>query len=443
MKLSKKTSIIFIFIIFSVENLFFISSSFGMRTEVTSSMTPVGSGARASGIGSAFIAVANDATAASWNPAGLSLLDKPEFSMVISNFHTKEKIEFKNNPEGNSVHKINDLDVNYLSLVYPFIAFNNKVTISLSYQNLYSFNRNWNFALEDQGESSTLKNSYEYNQSGNLSAIGLSCSLALMNKPNSKIFMGLTFNIWDNHYPYNYWRQNYVKFSVYELQDGRSTSDFLIRKHDFSFSAYNMNIGLLWKKKIFSLGFVLKTHVDADIEQNITKYRPSKSPSYEKRIEEMRLPGVVGAGFSYKLNESFLLSADIYLRDWSEYFYKNNDGIKFNPVSGELFHTSPLNSTIHFRTGMEYVFASKPYFYPVRFGLFYDPSPAVNNQDDYYGFSGGIGFVYNNVFAFDIAYTVRYGKDVGQDMLSSRRFSQDVTEQYLYMSVIWYYNFFK
>ena len=51
----------------------------------TSSMllgAPVGAGARAMGMGGAFIAVADDATAASWNPAGLALLDRPQASFA-------------------------------------------------------------------------------------------------------------------------------------------------------------------------------------------------------------------------------------------------------------------------------------------------------------------------------------------------------------------------
>src|SRR5438477_7018998 len=41
-----------------------------------------GSGARALGMGGAFLARADDATAASWNPAGLSYLRLPELSAV-------------------------------------------------------------------------------------------------------------------------------------------------------------------------------------------------------------------------------------------------------------------------------------------------------------------------------------------------------------------------
>jgi long-subunit fatty acid transport protein len=41
-----------------------------------------GSGARALGMGGAFVAVADDGTAASWNPAGLAVLERPEGSAV-------------------------------------------------------------------------------------------------------------------------------------------------------------------------------------------------------------------------------------------------------------------------------------------------------------------------------------------------------------------------
>ena len=48
------------------------------------SPNPVGAGARALGMGGAFIGVADDATAASWNPGGLIQLETPEVSAVVS-----------------------------------------------------------------------------------------------------------------------------------------------------------------------------------------------------------------------------------------------------------------------------------------------------------------------------------------------------------------------
>ena len=52
--------------------------------QITSSPNVVGSGARALGMGGAFIAIADDATAASWNPGGLTQLERPEMSLVYN-----------------------------------------------------------------------------------------------------------------------------------------------------------------------------------------------------------------------------------------------------------------------------------------------------------------------------------------------------------------------
>ena len=52
------------------------------QAQVGLSLNRAGSGARAAGMGDAFIAVSDDGTAASWNPAGLAQLRQPEFSFV-------------------------------------------------------------------------------------------------------------------------------------------------------------------------------------------------------------------------------------------------------------------------------------------------------------------------------------------------------------------------
>lgn len=56
----------------------------------------MGVGARALGMGSAFTAVADDSTAAFWNPAGLGLLEKPEASFMHANLTLDRSYNFFN-----------------------------------------------------------------------------------------------------------------------------------------------------------------------------------------------------------------------------------------------------------------------------------------------------------------------------------------------------------
>jgi hypothetical protein len=91
--------------------------------EISSSPNPVGSGARALGMGGAFIGVADDATAASWNPAGLIQLETPEMSFVGAYNHRSEDTTYVAFPEASGPQSVTTWDVNYLSAAYPFAAF--------------------------------------------------------------------------------------------------------------------------------------------------------------------------------------------------------------------------------------------------------------------------------------------------------------------------------
>jgi len=90
------------------------------RIQIPFSYNPVGSGARALGMGGAFIAIADDATAASWNPGGLIQLETPEISIVGTYFDRTENNSFKN--EDDDQQTVNDANINYLSAAHPFTA---------------------------------------------------------------------------------------------------------------------------------------------------------------------------------------------------------------------------------------------------------------------------------------------------------------------------------
>ena len=119
--------------------------------DVTSSPNPVGSGARALGMGGAFIAVADDATAASWNPGGLTQLERPEISVVGEGLYRSENNHFANHSEASGAQSVSNAGLNYLSVAYPFTLLNHNMIVSLNYQHLYDFSREWDFTLKLRG----------------------------------------------------------------------------------------------------------------------------------------------------------------------------------------------------------------------------------------------------------------------------------------------------
>ncbi|MBP7637120.1 MAG: hypothetical protein KBA18_04530 [Kiritimatiellae bacterium] len=106
---------------------------------IYSAPLPSGSGARALGLSGAFTAIADDATAASWNPAGLTQLERPEFSFVY-----RLKREQNRHWSGNEDYRVGDDDfygnaLNYLSAVMPFRIWERNAVFSLNFQEVFDF----------------------------------------------------------------------------------------------------------------------------------------------------------------------------------------------------------------------------------------------------------------------------------------------------------------
>ncbi|MBN2783680.1 MAG: outer membrane protein transport protein [Pontiellaceae bacterium] len=100
---------------------------------------PVGSGARALGQAGAFTAVADDATAASWNPAGLVQLESPEISAVYR-FSAREDLhDSRTDHLATGEDRYFSRELNYLSGVYPFIIGERNAVFSFNYQEAYDF----------------------------------------------------------------------------------------------------------------------------------------------------------------------------------------------------------------------------------------------------------------------------------------------------------------
>jgi len=412
---------------------------FGAEPEIPCSFDPVGSGARAMGMGGAFIAVADDATAASWNSGGLIHLKFPEISLVLSGIDRREDISFGTDPDAGGSHSISEENINYLSATYPFSLFRRNMVVSLSYQHLYDFNRDWSFSLNRPELSS--QDNWEYQQSGKLSALGLSYCIQVI----PKLAAGFTLNLWDDDLADNHWEQDY------SLKRTGNPGYDLFQKETYSFKGINANIGILWRINYkLTLGAVLKTPFKADIEHNLQQNGVyhlenqddiTESPLNKVWNEALEMPMSYGIGISYKFTDKFILSGDIYRTEWDDFVLRDEKGNEKSPVTGLPMNQSDISPTHQVRIGAEYLVMSDKgkYIFPIRAGIFYDPAPAEKNPDDFYGFSIGAGINKAKAFSLDIAYQYRFGNDAGESMLKSQHFSQDVHEHKVYVSLILYF----
>ena len=442
--MANKTSVFLLGLVFVLSGTMLNLSHAQMlqRLEIPSSPNPVGSGARALGMGGAFIAVADDATAASWNPGGLIQLETPEVSIVGASFYRIEDNEFGTNPEASGDQSVCEVDVNYFSIAYPFTVFEKNMIVSLNYQYLYDFTRDWEYPLLQGTANLALNRNIHYEQDGGLSAIGLAYCIQVL----PKLSFGFTLNLWEDWLGDNGWEQINKEIGTgFHIPTATAFTFDSFSRDCYSFSGFNANIGILWNiTGKLTMGAVFKTPFTADLEHeslftySIRSAVPALNSDYSggfTKDEELDMPMSYGIGFAYRFSDELTVAADVYRTEWQDFILTDSEGNETSPISGAKKNESDIDPTHQVRIGAEYLFIGKKYVVPLRGGVFYDPAPAEGNPDNYFGLSLGSGIAVGR-FIFDIAYQFRFGNDVGESILEHMEFSQDIYEHTVYLSLI-------
>ncbi len=421
--------------------------------EIPSSPNPVGSGARALGLGGAFIAIANDATAASWNPGGLIQLDYPEVSFVYNAFHRIEDNDLGVSPVSSGDQTVSKIGINYFSAAYPFNFKGYNMIFSLNYQHLYDFNRKWNFPLISDSQGLSINHDIDYKQEGSLSALGLAYCVRV----NAYFSVGLTLNIWEDWLGKNEWEAERYQYG--SNMEEENLYEFRSQSFDrYSFSGINANFGFMWNiNEKISIGCVFKMPFEADLRHErrfkiISELTPEDDftePVAYIENETMDMPMSYGIGLTYKFFEELRVAFDIYRTEWDDFVLTNFEGQQTSPFTGLSVGESDISPTCQVRMGAEYLYKNdSKYVFPIRGGVFYDPAPAKGSPDDIFGLSIGGGIVMEETekklfgvtgFSLDIAYQYRFGNNVGDSTLKKWGFSQDLDEHTVYSSVIIYF----
>ncbi|MFC1495617.1 OmpP1/FadL family transporter, partial [Thermodesulfobacteriota bacterium] len=485
-------NLITLVVLFNIGNVF---AQLAQEVDVSGSPNPVGSGARALGMGGAFISVADDATAASWNPGGLIQLELPEASIVISGEKLTEERAFRNNPGASGEYDVTLYDLNYFSLAYPFAWRERNFIVSLNYQTLYNFNKTHNYNYQFRHTStSQIETSLKiidrmtehsgprytsHDTDGYLKAI--SPAFAVQITPY--ISMGFTINYFHPSLDSEWNTSRIDRFSGERTEtitvsdipplppnpvitettysSDLSTEYFDEYKFESSINPFDIfskevsyNIGFLWEKNKFKLGVVYKAPFKAKVKYkemfgysmydvNIddpTDLVASEIPLtlISDETQEMHMPASYGLGVAYRFSDFFLMALDIYRTDWQDFLLRQASGREISLITGQEISKSSTEPTHQIRIGAERWFKMQNKYIHLRSGFFIDPEPTKGDPDKFYGFSigGGISTV---KYSFDIAYQFRWGRDVRMVRLANEEIYQDVNQHTIYTSLIYYF----
>jgi long-subunit fatty acid transport protein len=386
----------------------------------------VGSGARALGMGGAFLARPDDATAASWNPAGLSYLRATEVSVVgaYTEQHSVTAL--------NTINRVEDTEgsaPDFLSVSVPVSIGSASGSVQLSYQRVvpYSFTRTTDEV--GQVESGENQRKFVVDTSGGFDVVALSTGFKL----GPDVRVGVSLNRWFNGFTQHRERQLTRRPSV---QDG-----------DFSISGWSANVGLILHPfESVNLGVVAKTSTDASV--HLTRSRadvivlPGQPEvvtrnAYSSDDVRLKLPGAVGFGASWRPTNRLTLSGDYTLTFWSGSHIQN---YFFLPATAEdaavppppvFFEEIPFpdvlgnaqSDTKELRLGVEYVLIAGRVKLPLRAGYVREKQYLLLSDGTVpilEGVTGGAGIVLGDVL-LDAAYVYQWGGYGTDEVRSTQR----------------------
>ena len=328
-----------------------------------------GNGARAAGLGYAFTGIADDASAISWNPAGLTQLYGMEASLVGRfGFGSGEVTGFQDlGIDSWDLDLSSNFQLNFASFVVPFNVGNLNVVGGIAYRRMYDF------SSEVTQTISALGMDFEqYDKiSGGINAIAPSIGVQI----NEMFSVGFTVNILTGG----------EEFEGDEKTDGVIDAGTEYNfEQDFSGTA--IDIGVLVKPSDqFSIGATLNLPHTRTVEQKFDNFDPDPF--------DVEAPLFYNIGAAFRATDQLLFAFD--------YHGRPVDGVEVkDPFTGEM--ETPLEdydfSSIHF--GLEYLAGSGSSIIPLRLGFYTEPTFRLDQNEDQIVanvFTVGAGLLLGNV----------------------------------------------
>jgi len=372
-----------------------------------------GAGARAMGLGGAFIAVADDATAVSFNPAGLAQLLQPEVSFVGRGLQRRAGYEdFETSGHrrdlavSDSLSSSNRFDPLFVSATLPIRLAGRNLVFQASIQRVFALGEHDNRALTETpvatgtGLASRLQQSIS--QSGQVDLY----SIAMAYEVSQRLLLGVGYNQWRGRWEISSFsdRTNAVR----ETAVGFHQSNAL--------DGANYNLGLIWRWPTWSLGIVHRTgfHADYTFATELASNLPSLSSVVPPTETGLHWPSDTGIGLAYRPREHWLLTADMTHTLWSTARYMS-PSTSLNGASFFDFDQgtrTPDVTTTHL--GTEYLWITpQNSVVPLRAGLSREPQPLVDGitgeQRVIYRAALGSGFKRGGT-GLDVAYSYGWSK---------------------------------
>lgn len=392
-----------------------------------------GAGARATGMGGAFVAVADDGTAASFNPAGLAQLRTFEVALVGRRSSFDLTLGATPDAKGTGfaldhdrIHGTSPAEPQFISLAAPFNVGGRNLVLQLSRQRVFGMNlgytRDWySLSTVNPGQYQSLSESIA--QKGDLTR----WTLAGACEVSPRMLLGVAWNQWrgrwDTHAD-SYGYQSPQRFR--NAQQSAATLD-----QSSHLEGRNLTWGLLWRGEDVRVGLAYQApftaqffyggHFRGVAETNLVT--TIEGPiEVGGRVYDVHWPETLSMGASLRPHPQWQVALDWSRTPWAKARFEAPgslfDGQNFLDPAPPNQTLDPLQNpgqpgpgkpvtTQTFRFGVEHLMLVRRSVVPVRAGWFVEPQPLrdpVSGANRVFrGFTVGTGLKAGNL-TLDLAW---------------------------------------
>jgi long-subunit fatty acid transport protein len=314
--------------------------------------------------------------------------------------------------------------------------------IGLSYP---VYDQNNKYQYKDTYLLGNLEQSGSYLHSGSLGKWSFSSAIEVARN----VFIGGTLNIYSGEFKsteefYEKDTRNIYGMNVWTDTTDPTTADFrqFSMKENllWDISGWDAKIGFLYQIRKFArfgatikfpTSFSIKEDYSVSVESEFGTGASYNSDTGEPYHQEYGIttPFIISGGASFNLM-GLILSGDISFVDFTQMEFDEGKDIPMEDVSDINRDIKDLyRSVVNLNAGLEYTIPNAGI--RLRGGFIYNPSPYQGDPSERNRkyVTGGIGFLADETFAFDMAYAYGWWKDIGENYQpngSSTTF-QDIT----------------
>jgi len=398
--------------------------------------TRTGSGARAAGMANAFIGVSDDGTAASWNPAGLAQLRKPELSVVSTTLGQAVRVQGFRTLDNLSAFttarsSFRGTDLDFASLAVPATLWRKPTTFQASWRRYYPLDYREIVSMNREPLSAGAPPAVRIESNSDILGSVDVASLAAAVKLTPRLALGASYNLWRGH-----WKQDDAAVEI--PLEGEGHPVFFNASQSSRLRGGSFSLGLMLTYPRWSVGLLHQTALRSDFETQ-ARVTGSAAPSESLPLVEgeLHFPRAWGVGGAWRPAARWTVALDLSWDNW-------RDAEIDTPVSGRvsLFDNLPRDrtstrDTLSVNAGAERLFTGEGFVIPLRFGAAWEPqgarSPYTLDPVNYRMLAVGTGYNTNSL-KFDAAFQFRWasfrdGANFGPPLIGSLSLPRAVGER--------------